>query len=55
MALATTLTLATFGIITQLDRQMDQWLETHSYEVRPKHEPTELTDQENIDLDQIKF
>ena len=52
MALAA-IALASFGIITRLDQEMDQWLENHEYVSSRKHEVTQLTQQEHEQLDSL--
>jgi len=50
----TAIALASFGIITRLDQEMDQWLENHAYASSRKHEETQLTQQEHDQLDSLQ-
>lgn len=51
----TAIALASFGIITRLDQEMDQWLENHEYVSSRKHEVTQLTQQEHDQLDSLQI
>lgn len=46
--------IASFGIITRLDQEMDQWLQNHEYVTHRKHQVTELTQQEHDQLDSLQ-
>lgn len=47
--------LASFGIITRLDQEMDRWLEEHEYVSPRKHSVTQLTQQEHQQLDSLQI
>lgn len=54
MALATSLTLAAFGIVTPLDREMDEWLEQCRPHTVPQTSVTEVDTWEHEALDSLK-
>jgi len=49
----TAIAIASFGIVTRLDQEMDQWLENHEYVTTRKHEVSQLTQQEHDQLESL--